>query len=115
MNAFGRHDPARDGRAPSSGDAPGEAEAKLLPILDRVLTLGRGPLGLVRWVKCRVGDLGYEQRDANPGIARRLARELAGLLHRGSGFETLAFAAGETIVMPPDRRLTSGSPARPCR
>lgn len=114
MNGLGRHDPLCGHRTPSFSDPPDEDIAKLLPILNRALTLGRGPLGLVRWVNGRIQDWAVE-RGANPGIAQRLARELVGLMHRGSGFDTLAFTPGETVVVPRGCGFTSGSPARPCR
>jgi hypothetical protein len=86
-------------RAPSWSGLPIESEARLVPILTRVIELGRGVPGLVRWVQ---GRLGESAPMATGPEARRLARELAGVLRRIGTEETRADPVGawQTLTLP---------------
>ncbi|AWM40696.1 hypothetical protein GobsT_07700 [Gemmata obscuriglobus] len=54
------------------GNAGRDPGARLLPLIARVIDLGRGPPGLVQWVTARLG-CGLGARE----LAHRLAGELA--------------------------------------
>jgi PAS domain S-box-containing protein len=77
----------------NGGDYSPAAEARLIPVLARALDLGRGPPGLVSWVRSRVPASVTAGRD--DGVARRgtLLKRLAGELSR-----MLPQSALETIV-----------------
>ncbi|HVK12890.1 MAG TPA: hypothetical protein VM597_29325 [Gemmataceae bacterium] len=67
----------------SPSDASGvNVDRRLIPILARVLDLGRGPQGLVRWVQDRVADA-----PSGPGrtsVLNQLAGELTVEIRRGA-------------------------------
>ena len=70
-------------RTNTSSDASNTAvDRRLIPILARILDLGRGPQGLVRWVQDRVGDA--PAGPARATVLNRLAGELAGEIRRGA-------------------------------
>lgn len=62
---------------------PPAPDRRLIPILARVLDLGRGPQGLVRWVQERVGR--DPVRAPRTTVLNRLAGELAVEI-RGGGW-----------------------------
>jgi hypothetical protein len=57
-------------------------DRRLIPILARVLDLGRGPQNLVRWVQDRVGDA--PAGPARTSVLNRLAGELTVEIRRGA-------------------------------
>ena len=78
------------------------AEARLVPILARAIELGRGPPGLVQWVRGRLAAGGAES-NTGPGavphkpLLRRLAGELARVLRPGGVDETLTDRFRQTL------------------
>jgi hypothetical protein len=66
---------------PTPGEPTSEAELRLIPIIARVIELGRGPPGLVWWVQNRLLEVSaaagtYHPLSRKP-IVRWLAYELA--------------------------------------
>ncbi len=59
-------------------------DRRLIPILARVLDLGRGPQNLVRWVQDRVGDSDAPAGPARTSVLNRLAGELTVESRRGA-------------------------------
>jgi len=97
VNTNGVSIPGWGSHGPSWGGVPTESEARLVPILTRVIELGRGAPGLVQWVQ---GRLGGSAPAAPQPVARQLARELAGALRRIGVEETRVDPVGAWHTLP---------------
>jgi hypothetical protein len=101
------HPVSARGGSGSLSHAPSGREAGLVPVLARVVELGRGPPALVRWVRDRLGRAGGVGAGRGPAV-RQLARELARLLARDGAVGTLPHHAGRTLRLPAGREPQSG-------
>jgi hypothetical protein len=96
-------------------DQTSEIAVRLEPILDRVLTLGRGPEELVRWVQRRCGERGNELQSQR-GTVATMAQELARLLNSNAYSATLPNTIRDTIGLPIRGPAVIGeSLSPPCR
>ncbi len=71
-------------------DRPGGGPAHLVPIIARVVDLGRGPPGLVAWVHGRLDGGRPPGSAAREAVVHRLAVELAVTLGRAGAADTVA-------------------------
>lgn len=74
-------------RVCAQSGAPAAEAARLVPVLARVIELGSGPPGLVRWLAGRVPP-GPRARPPDAAVAP-LAAELHRLIHRAGVAETV--------------------------
>jgi hypothetical protein len=74
---------------------PGDGVARLVPVLARVLELGRGPGALAGWVRPQIPPAVAPAARAR--LARRLAGELARHLLPQARVATQHDGAGETL------------------
>jgi hypothetical protein len=111
VDVYDRNKWSRSEVAAGEYELPDEAESKLVPILNRVLELGRGPADLVGWVRDRLAATG-RPGEAPRLVARRLAHELALVLRRRGVAETLVVDVRDTIRLPVAASRASGPKGR---
>lgn len=106
MNASGQFDQPPYRSAHGRRGPADAADQLYAPILARAIDLGRGPAGLVGWVRHRLAAAGRPDEPAAQ-TARRLAHELADLVRRGGVTDTLVLDVRETIRLPVPARVAA--------
>jgi hypothetical protein len=76
----------------------GPAAGRFIPVVARVIELGRGPPGLVRWVREHLDGARASQPVARASAVRRLAGELTRLIFWARASTTFADGARHTVL-----------------